>query len=71
MENTLSNTSLRSLVQDPSQLADIIKDPTRGLDFYKGLSVKEQQYLLFAAAFGLIGYAIYLGRSSKQDNTTT
>ncbi|WP_276497177.1 hypothetical protein [Pontibacter litorisediminis] len=69
MDNSLSNTSLRSLVQDPSQLADIIKDPTKGLDFYKGLSVKEQQYLLFAAAAGLIGYAIYLGRSHKPDTT--
>ncbi len=65
----MTNTSLRSLVQDPSQLADIIKDPTKGLDFYKGLSVKEQQYLLFAAAFGLIGYAIYLGRQQGQDTT--
>ncbi|MCX2740969.1 hypothetical protein [Pontibacter anaerobius] len=69
MENTLENTSLRSLVSNPSQLADIIKDPTRGIDFYKGLSVKEQQYILFAAAFGLIAYGIYLGRSEKQDMT--
>ncbi|WP_299759112.1 hypothetical protein [uncultured Pontibacter sp.] len=65
MENTLENTSLRGLLQDPSQLTDIIKDPTKGLDFYKALSVKEQQYILFAAAAGLIGYAIYLGRSGK------
>ncbi|SFH06911.1 hypothetical protein [Pontibacter chinhatensis] len=71
MDNTLENTSLRNLMQNPSQLADIIKDPTKGLDFYKGLSVKEQQYLLFAAAFGLIGYAIYLGRQEKQVDTTS
>jgi hypothetical protein len=54
-------------MQNPSQLADIIKEPTKGLDFYKGLSVKEQQYLLFAAAAGLVGYAIYLGRQHNQD----
>ncbi|MBB6612702.1 hypothetical protein H7F15_16790 [Pontibacter sp. Tf4] len=63
MENNLQNTSLKSLIQDPSRLADIMKDPSKsGLDFYNGLSVKEKQYLLFAAAAGLIGYAIYLGR---------
>lgn len=65
----MENTSLRGLIQDPSQLADIIKDPTKGLDFYKGLSVKEQQYILFAAAAGLIGYAIYLGRRENQDTS--
>lgn len=65
MENNLSNTSLKSLMQDPSQLADIMKDPAKtGLDFYNGLSTKEKQYILFAAAAGLIGYAIYLGRQS-------
>ncbi|MBJ6119221.1 hypothetical protein JAO76_13510 [Pontibacter sp. BT310] len=63
MENNLSNTSLKSLIQNPSQLADIMKDPGKqGLDFYNNLTVKEQQYILFAAAAGLIGYAIYLGR---------
>jgi len=66
MENNLSNTSLRSLMENPSHLADIMKDPAKtGLDFYNGLSVKEKQYILFAAAAGLIGYAIYLGRQSS------
>ncbi|WP_242929206.1 hypothetical protein [Pontibacter vulgaris] len=63
MENPLENTTLMSLVHNPSQLADIIKDPAKnGLDFYNGLSVKEKQYILFAGAAGLIAYAIYLGR---------
>ncbi|MBC5773026.1 hypothetical protein H8S95_03035 [Pontibacter sp. KCTC 32443] len=65
MESNSTNTSLQSLIHNPSQLADIIKDPARhGLDFYNGLSVKEKQYILFAAAAGLIGYAIYLGKQS-------
>ncbi|MEJ8756911.1 hypothetical protein WG947_07895 [Pontibacter sp. H259] len=65
MENNLENTSIMSLVQNPSQLADILKDPAKhGLDFYNGLSVKEKQYILFAAAAGLLGYAIYLGRQN-------
>ena len=66
MESNQSNTSLQSLMKDPSQLADILKDPGRhGLDFYNGLSVKEKQYILFAAAAGLLGYAIYLGRQNS------
>ena len=65
MENNLENTSIMSLVQNPSQLADILKDPAKhGLDFYNGLSVKEKQYILFAAAAGLLGYAIYLGKQN-------
>lgn len=59
--------SLKNLVRDPSQLTDIIKDPGgKGVDFYKNLTVKEQQYILFAAAAGLIGYGIYLGRQNKK-----
>ena len=65
MESNLSNTSLQSLFKDPSQLGDILKDPAKhGLEFYNGLSVKEKQYILFAAAAGLIGYAIYLSKQS-------
>jgi len=66
MENNLENTSIMNLVQNPSQLADILKDPGKhGLDFYNGLSVKEKQYILLAAGVGLIGYAIYLGRQNS------
>ncbi|NDK57398.1 hypothetical protein [Pontibacter fetidus] len=65
MENNTSQTTLVSLMHNPSQLADILKDPSRhGLDFYNGLSTKEKQYILFAAAAGLIGYAIYLGKQN-------
>ncbi|AKD03998.1 hypothetical protein POKO110462_12720 [Pontibacter korlensis] len=65
MKNASSNTSLRSLIKDPSQLADIVRDPKSGIDFYNGLSAKEQQYIVFAAAAGLIAYGIYLGRQNK------
>ncbi|MHA6248391.1 hypothetical protein ACXYMU_10670 [Pontibacter sp. CAU 1760] len=61
MENTKTH-SFKSLLQNPSQLTEIMNDPGKhGLEFYKNLSVKEQQYLLFAAAAGLIGYGIYIG----------
>ncbi|MFD1186422.1 hypothetical protein [Pontibacter rugosus] len=65
MEN--SNTeSLKSLVEDPSQLTDIINDPAgQGLSFFKRLQVKEQQYLIIAAGAVLIGYGIYLGRKNS------
>lgn len=62
MENSTTH-SLKSLIQDPSQLTDIMKDPaSKGLEFYQGLSVKEQQYIIFAAAAGLVAYGLYLGR---------
>lgn len=67
MESNITQTSLQSLIHNPSQLSDILKDPGKhGLDFYNGLSVKEKQYILFAAAAGLIGYAIYLGKQNGQ-----
>ncbi|WP_242917768.1 hypothetical protein [Pontibacter liquoris] len=62
MENT-AEVSIKSLFQNPSHLTDILKDPSKkGLEFYNGLSVKEQQYIVFAAAAGLIAYGIYLNR---------
>ena len=62
MGNSVTST-LKNLLQDPSQLAAIMQDPgKKGLEFYNSLSVKEQQYLVFAAAAGLIGYGIYLNR---------
>lgn len=61
MENTIT-TSLKNLLKNPSQLTDIMNDPSKkGLELYNSLSVKEQQYIVFAAAAGLIGYGIYLG----------
>jgi len=64
MENT-ATTSLKKMLQDPSQLVDVMNDPgKKGLELYNNLPVKEQQYLVFAAAAGLICYGIYLGRKS-------
>jgi hypothetical protein len=65
LKEKLENTSLRSLIDEPSQLADIFKDPMKGIDFYHGLSVKEQQYILFSAAAGLLLYGLYLGRKAS------
>ncbi|WP_299824782.1 hypothetical protein [uncultured Pontibacter sp.] len=63
--------SLENLVKNPSQLADIIKDPaTNGLDFYNGLSNKQKQYVLLAAGIGLVIYGIYLGRQGDGSNLT-
>ena len=61
--------SLEGLMKNPSQLADIIKDPaTHGVDFYNGLSSKQKQYVLLAAGLGLIAYAIYVGRQGDSNN---
>ncbi|MFD2247461.1 hypothetical protein [Pontibacter ruber] len=68
----MENTSLLGLVQNPTSLADIINDPAKkGMEFYQGLSVREKQYILFAAAAGLIGYAIYLGRQESGAYTSS
>lgn len=63
MENASITESLKDLVEDPSQLTDIINDPAgKGMSFFNNLRVKEQQYIIFAAGAALIGYGIYLGR---------
>ncbi len=64
MENSASSL-FKSLLDDPSQVSQIMQDPSKkGLEFYNNLPVKEQQYLIFAAAAGLIAYGIYLGRKN-------
>ncbi|MDX5421039.1 MAG: hypothetical protein LPK14_02210 [Hymenobacteraceae bacterium] len=65
MENKATHT-LKSLFQDPKHLTGIMQDPgKKSLEFYKGLSVKEQQYIIFAAAAGLIAYGVYIGVKDK------
>jgi len=65
MENN-SNTTLQSLVEEPAQVKEIINDPAnKGLNFYNQLPVKQKQYLLYAAAAGLVGYSIYLGKKAS------
>ncbi|ARS34558.1 hypothetical protein [Pontibacter actiniarum] len=66
MENSHTNQSLKSLLQNPGALADLLQNPGKGgLDFYNGLSTKEKQYVVFAAAAGLAIYGLYLGRKGK------
>lgn len=63
MENASSPKSLKSLLQDPSEIEALITNPSKyGIDFYKSLSTKNQQYIVFAAAAGLIAYGIYLNK---------
>lgn len=65
MENQ-NTESLKNLVQDPSQITEIINDPGKGVKFFQRLSMKEQQYLIFAAGAGLIAYGIYLGKKGSR-----
>ncbi|MCC9168089.1 hypothetical protein [Pontibacter harenae] len=58
-----SKTTLKNLVDEPSQVKEIVNDPNKGINFYQNLPVKQKQYLLYAAAAGLVGYGIYLGSS--------
>ncbi|MCC9136984.1 hypothetical protein ACFSKU_05460 [Pontibacter silvestris] len=64
MENNSTN-SLKNLVEEPSQVKDIMNDPEKGVDFYKTLPVKQKQYLVFAAAAGLVAYGIFLGKKGS------
>ncbi|WP_162054267.1 hypothetical protein [Pontibacter pamirensis] len=58
-----SKTSIKNLVDEPSQIKDIMNDPAeKGINFYQKLPSKQKQYLLFAAAAGLVGYGIYVGQ---------
>ncbi|WP_347159435.1 hypothetical protein [Pontibacter chitinilyticus] len=59
-----SNTpSFKKLLQNPSQVTDILQNPgKKGLEFFQNLTPKEQQYILFAGAAGLLAYGIYVGR---------
>lgn len=65
MDNN-TKTTLKNLVDEPSQVKDIINDPTeKGLSFYQDLPVKQKQILLCAAAAGLVGYSIYIGKKGS------
>jgi hypothetical protein len=62
MKTNTSSNPLEHLLHNPSDILSAIKNPGKyGLDIYKGLDTKQQQYILFAAGAGLIGYAVYLG----------
>ncbi|WP_018478731.1 hypothetical protein [Pontibacter roseus] len=62
-----SSSPLQHLISNPSEILNVVKNPGRyGMDIYKGLTVKQQQYVLFAAGAGLIAYALYLGRGKNQ-----
>jgi hypothetical protein len=69
MKTNQSPKSLDNLFKNPSEIMDAVKNPGKyGMDLYKGLSTKNQQYVLFAAGAGLILYGLYLNRKG---NTTT
>jgi hypothetical protein len=66
MKTNTSSNPLEHLMQNPSDILNAIKNPGKyGLDVYKGLDSKQQQYILFALGAGLIGYGIYLGMNKK------
>ena len=58
-----SNNPLQHLMQNPSEILNVVKNPGRyGMDVYKGLTTQQKQYVLFAAGAGLIIYGLILGR---------
>ncbi|RDV14590.1 hypothetical protein DXT99_14230 [Pontibacter diazotrophicus] len=64
MKDTQSlKSSLVNILKDPSEIELLMQNPGKyGMDLYKGLSVKDKQYVAFAAAAGFIAYGIYLSR---------
>lgn len=64
MKDTKSfKSSLGNILKNPSEIESLMQNPGKyGMDFYKDLSVKDKQYVAFAAAAGFIAYGIYLSR---------
>ncbi|WP_162054276.1 hypothetical protein [Pontibacter pamirensis] len=62
MKDTKSlKSSLGNILKDPSELESLMQNPGKyGIDFYKSLTIRDKQYVAFAAAAGLIAYGIYL-----------
>lgn len=66
MKTNMSSNPLNDLINNPSEIFNVVKNPGKyGMDVYKGLDTKQQQYVLFAAGAALIGYGIYLGMNKK------
>lgn len=63
MENARTLKSLGNILRDPSELETLMKNPGKyGLDFYNSLTAKDKQYVAFAAAAGLLIYALTLNK---------
>ncbi|WP_460920609.1 hypothetical protein [Pontibacter brevis] len=63
MKESKSLKSLGKILTDPSELDAVMKDPGQyGLDFYKSLTAKDKQYVVFAAAAALIVYGLTLNK---------
>lgn len=66
MKTNTSANPLENLLHNPMEILNVVKNPSKyGLDIYKGLDTRQQQYVLFAAGAALIGYGIYLGMNKK------
>lgn len=66
MENTSPSKSIVNILKDPSEIEAMLSNPGKyGLDFYNGLSTKNKQYIVFAAAAGLIVYGLFLSRQKE------
>ncbi len=58
---------VNNLLKDPSKISEAFNDPAKfGMDFYDSLTTRQKQYIIFAAAAGLVAYGISLGSSSKK-----
>ncbi len=63
MDATQSQNKISDLLKNPNAILDAVKNPGKfGLDFYKSLSNRNKQYLVFAAGAGLIVYGVILGK---------
>jgi len=70
MESNTETKALTDLIENPSEISSIINNPAdSGVKFYQSLRTKDKQYVAFAAGLGLIGYGIYLNRTSKPSGT--
>ncbi|WP_187261956.1 hypothetical protein [Pontibacter beigongshangensis] len=63
MDNKKKIKPLSSLLQNPSEILEIAKNPGKyGLDTFRSLSNQQKQYVAFAAAAGLVIYGFMVNR---------
>ena len=60
-----STKSLKDVLKNPSDLFSIVSNPNKGIDLYNSLTTKDKQYVVFAAAAGLIVYGLTLSKKKS------
>ncbi|MCJ8163402.1 hypothetical protein MKJ04_01010 [Pontibacter sp. E15-1] len=59
---------LKNLLKDPDQITEVLNNPGKfGMELYDSLTTRQKQYIIFAAAAGLVVYGFSLGGNSSEE----